>query len=69
MGPLPESLPLALFLLEIVLLAVLLGLEHKALGLDDIEEQIAHQVGVRTVGHLQAGAESAKVDKQKYIIR
>lgn len=33
-------------------------LEHEALGLDNVEEQLAHHVGVTRVGHLEAGAES-----------
>lgn len=33
-------------------------LEHEALGLDNVEEQLADHVGITGVGHLEAGAES-----------
>lgn len=42
MGSFPDALPFAFPLLEIILLAVLLGLQHKALGLDHVKEEVPH---------------------------
>lgn len=47
MSPLPDAALLALPLQPVVLLAIFLRLQHKALGLDNVKEEISHQIGVR----------------------
>lgn len=62
-GPLPAHLLLALAPPG-RLGADRFRLEHEALGLDNVEEQLAHHVGVARVGHLEAGAESVVEEKE-----
>uniref|UniRef100_A0A2M4C6A9 Putative secreted protein n=1 Tax=Anopheles marajoara TaxID=58244 RepID=A0A2M4C6A9_9DIPT len=56
MGPLHAHLLFALAPPRF-LHAARLRLYHEALHLHDIEEQLAHQIGIARVGHLQAGTE------------
>lgn len=44
-------------------------LQDEALGLYDVEEQLADHVGIAGVGHFQAGAESAGRINGKYVRR
>ncbi len=37
-----------------------LGLENKTLGLDDVEEELPHQVGRSRIRHLKTGTESGE---------
>lgn len=59
MRPLPRHVLLALAAPPREPFARLLRLQHEALGLHDVEKQLADHGGIRGAGHLQAGAESA----------
>lgn len=47
MRALSDALSFAFPFLEVVLLAILLGLQNETLGFHHVEEQISHQTGVR----------------------
>jgi hypothetical protein len=49
------------------LLADLFALQHKAFGLDNVEEQPTDQGGIAGIGHFQAGSEPRTGRKKKEI--